>query len=137
MKILVDAETKQILGASLLGIGANAHGSCEPRLRKGRNAVDARGFIPVDDQLRTTVPGIWAMGDCNGRGAFTHTSYNDFEIVAANVLDNDPRRLTDRITAYNLYIDPPLGRAGMTEEDVRKSGKAVLMARRRSDPHPS
>jgi pyruvate/2-oxoglutarate dehydrogenase complex dihydrolipoamide dehydrogenase (E3) component len=66
----------------------------------------------VDDQLRTNVPGVWALGDCNGQGAFTHTSYNDYEIVAANLLDDDPRRLSDRILAYALYIDPPLGRVG-------------------------
>jgi pyruvate/2-oxoglutarate dehydrogenase complex dihydrolipoamide dehydrogenase (E3) component len=92
-------------------------------------ATDKKGFIQVDDQLRTNVPGVWAMGDCNGRGAFTHTSYNDFEIVAANLLDNDPRRVSDRITAYNLYTDPPLGRAGMTEAEVRKSGKPALIAK--------
>ena len=84
-------------------------------LEKAGVATDARGYIVVDDQLRTSVPGIWALGDCNGKGAFTHTSYNDWEIVAANLLDNDPRRVSDRITAYALYIDPPLGRAGMTE----------------------
>ncbi len=76
--------------------------------------TDDRGYVVVDDQLRTSVDHIWAMGDCNGKGAFTHTSYNDFEIVAANLLDDDPRRVSDRITAYALYIDPPLGRAGMT-----------------------
>ena len=81
-------------------------------------AYDERGYITVDDQLRTNVPGIWAMGDCNGKGAFTHTSYNDFEIVAANLLDNDPRRVSDRIPAYALYTDPPLGRVGMTEAEV-------------------
>ena len=91
---------------------------------------DQRGYIVVDDELRTNVPGIWALGDCNGRGGFTHTAYNDFEIVAANLLDNDPRRLSDRITAYALYIDPPLGRAGMTETEVRKSGKRALIGTR-------
>jgi len=75
----------------------------------------------VDDQLRTSVPGIWALGDCNGKGAFTHTSYNDFEIVAANLLDKDTRRVSDRYTAYAVYIDPPLGRAGMTEAEMSKS----------------
>jgi len=75
------------------------------------------------------VPGIWALGDCNGQGAFTHTSYNDFEIVAANLLENDARRVSDRIPAYNLYIDPPLGRAGLTEAEVRKSGRPALMAK--------
>src|SRR5262249_18759243 len=77
----------------------------------------------------TNVPGIWALGDCNGRGAFTHTSYNDFEIVAANLLDGDRRRVSDRIIAYALYTDPPLGRAGMTETDVRKSGRRALVGR--------
>jgi pyruvate/2-oxoglutarate dehydrogenase complex dihydrolipoamide dehydrogenase (E3) component len=92
--------------------------------------VDKRGFIVVDDQLRTSVPGIWAMGDCNGKGAFTHTSYNDYEIVAANLLDNDPRKVSDRIEAYALYIDPPLGRCGMTETAVRKSGRRALVGQR-------
>ncbi len=93
-------------------------------------AVDAHGNILVDDQLRTSTPGIWALGDCNGKGGFTHTSYNDFEIVAANLLDNDPRRVSDRILAYGLYIDPPLGRAGMTEAEVRQSGRRALMGQR-------
>ena len=92
--------------------------------------TDDHGYIKVDDQLRTNIPGIWAMGDCNGKGAFTHTSYNDFEIVAANLLDNDPRRVSDRITAYALYTDPPLGRAGMTEKQVRDSGKNALIGTR-------
>lgn len=87
---------------------------------------DGRGYIQVDDELRTTAPGIWALGDCNGRGAFTHTSYNDYEIVAANLLDGDSRRVSDRITAYALYIDPPLGRAGMTDAQVKKSGRRAL-----------
>jgi len=93
-------------------------------------AVDGHGYIAVDDQLRTSAPGIWALGDCNGKGGFTHTSYNDFEIVAANLLDNDPRRVSDRIPAYALYIDPPLGRAGMTEAEVRASGRSALVGRR-------
>jgi pyruvate/2-oxoglutarate dehydrogenase complex dihydrolipoamide dehydrogenase (E3) component len=89
-----------------------------------------RGYIVVDDQLKTSVDHIWAMGDCNGKGAFTHTSYNDFEIVAANLLDNDPRRVSDRITTYALYIDPPLGRAGMTVSQVRASGRKALVGKR-------
>jgi pyruvate/2-oxoglutarate dehydrogenase complex dihydrolipoamide dehydrogenase (E3) component len=89
---------------------------------------DARGFIEVDDELRSSVPGIWALGDCNGRGAFTHTSWNDFEIVAGNLLDGDHRRVGDRIPAYALYTDPPLGRAGMTEAEVRQSGRRALIA---------
>ena len=91
--------------------------------------LDPRGFIKVDDQLRTSVAGIWALGDVNGRGAFTHTSYNDYEIVAANLLDNDPRRVSDRIPVYALFIDPPLGRAGMTEKEVRASGRPALVGR--------
>jgi pyruvate/2-oxoglutarate dehydrogenase complex dihydrolipoamide dehydrogenase (E3) component len=92
--------------------------------------TDGRGYIVVDDQCRTNVEHIWAMGDCNGRGAFTHTSYNDFEIVAANLLDNDPRRISDRVPTYALYIDPPLGRAGLTVDQVRKSGRKALIGTR-------
>lgn len=92
--------------------------------------TDERGYVVVDDQLRTTADHIWAMGDCNGKGAFTHTSYNDFEIVAANLLDDDPRRVSDRVTTYALYIDPPLGRAGMTADQVRKSGRKALVGKR-------
>lgn len=92
--------------------------------------TDERGYIEVDDSLRTNVPHIFAMGDCNGRGAFTHTSYNDFEIVAANLIDNDPRRVSDRIQTYALYIDPPLGRAGMTETEARKKGHKLLVGTR-------
>ena len=92
--------------------------------------TDDRGFIKVDDQLRTTVPGIWAIGDCNGLAAFTHTSYNDFEIVAANLFDSDPRRVSDRISCYGLFIDPPLGRVGMTQQQVRASGRNALVGTR-------
>jgi len=91
-------------------------------------ATDARGFIVVDDELRTGVPGVWALGDVNGRGAFTHTSYNDFEVVAANLLDGGARRVSDRISAYALYTDPPLGRIGMSEAEARASGRAVRVA---------
>ena len=89
-------------------------------------AIDGRGYIIVDDQLQTNVPGIWALGDCNGRGAFTHTSYNDYEIVADNLFNGDHRRVSDRIQAYALYIDPPLGRCGMTDAEIRKSGRRAL-----------
>ncbi len=99
-------------------------------LDKAGVKTDERGYILVDDQLLTNVPGIWALGDCNGKGRFTHTSYNDFEIVAANLLDHDQRRLSDRILAYALYIDPPLGRAGMTENEVRRSGRRALKGER-------
>jgi pyruvate/2-oxoglutarate dehydrogenase complex dihydrolipoamide dehydrogenase (E3) component len=91
--------------------------------------TDQRGFIAVDETLATSAPGVWALGDCNGRGAFTHTSYNDFEIVAANLLDGGARKLGDRIPAYALYIDPPLGRAGMTEAEARSTGRKVLVGR--------
>jgi pyruvate/2-oxoglutarate dehydrogenase complex dihydrolipoamide dehydrogenase (E3) component len=99
-------------------------------LDKAGVAVDDRGYIVVDDELRTSVQGVWALGDCNGRGAFTHTSYNDGEIAVDNLLDNDRRRVSDRITAYALYVDPPLGRAGMTEAEIRKSGRKALVAKR-------
>lgn len=93
-------------------------------------AVDRRGYIVVDDRLATNVPGIWALGDCNGRGAFTHTAYNDYEIVAANLLDGAERRVSDRVPGYALYIDPPLGRAGMTEAEARAGGRTVLVSKR-------
>jgi pyruvate/2-oxoglutarate dehydrogenase complex dihydrolipoamide dehydrogenase (E3) component len=93
-------------------------------------ATDPRGYVTVDDQLRTNVDGIWAVGDCNGTGAFTHTSYNDHEIVAANLFDDDPRRLSDRIVCYALFTDPPLGRIGMTEQQARDSGRRVLVGKR-------
>jgi pyruvate/2-oxoglutarate dehydrogenase complex dihydrolipoamide dehydrogenase (E3) component len=93
-------------------------------------ATDARGYITVDESLATNVPGIWALGDCNGRGAFTHTAYNDFEIVAANLLDGEHRELKARIPAYALYIDPPLGRVGMTEAQARANGRPLLIGRR-------
>ncbi|HEX2431396.1 MAG TPA: FAD-containing oxidoreductase [Aestuariivirgaceae bacterium] len=99
-------------------------------LDKAGVQVDAKGFITVDDQCRTNVDGIWALGEVNGRGAFTHTSYNDFEIVAANLFDNDPRRISDRITCYGLFIDPPLGRVGMTEQEVRQKGLKALYAKK-------
>jgi len=92
-------------------------------------ATDQRGYILVDDQLQTNVPGIWALGDCNGRGAFTHTSYNDYEIVADNLLDAGQRRVSDRIQTYALFTDPPLGRCGMTDAEIRKSGRAALAAK--------
>jgi pyruvate/2-oxoglutarate dehydrogenase complex dihydrolipoamide dehydrogenase (E3) component len=93
-------------------------------------ATDSRGYIRVDDGLATNVPGIWALGECNGRGAFTHTAYNDYEIIAANLLDGEERKLGDRILAYALYTDPPLGRVGMTEVEARKSGRPLLVASR-------
>ena len=99
-------------------------------LDKAGIETDDRGYIRIDDQLRTNVEGIWALGDCNGHGGFTHTSYNDYEIAAANLLDNDRRKVSDRIHAYALYIDPPLGRCGMTEAEVLRSGRKALIAKR-------
>jgi pyruvate/2-oxoglutarate dehydrogenase complex dihydrolipoamide dehydrogenase (E3) component len=93
-------------------------------------ATDARGYISVNEDLSTSVPGIWALGDCNGRGAFTHTAYNDYEIVAANLLDGGHRELRDRVPAYALYIDPPLGRVGITDAEARKSGRPLLVGKR-------
>jgi len=95
--------------------------------------TDKRGYIPTDEHLRTNVPGIWAMGDVNGRGAFTHTSYNDFEVVADNVIDGGKRSVANRVPVYGLFIDPPLGRIGMSETEVRQSGKKALMATRPMD----
>jgi pyruvate/2-oxoglutarate dehydrogenase complex dihydrolipoamide dehydrogenase (E3) component len=89
-------------------------------------ATDERGYITVDDQLQTNVPGIWALGDCNGHGGFTHTSYNDYEIVADNLFNADHRRVSDRIPTYALFTDPPLGRCGMTDAEIKKSGRAAL-----------
>jgi pyruvate/2-oxoglutarate dehydrogenase complex dihydrolipoamide dehydrogenase (E3) component len=91
-------------------------------------SMDSRGYISVDDELRTSVPGIYALGDCNGKGGFTHTAYNDYEIVAGNLLENDQRRVSDRIPCYAMYCDPPLARIGLTEEQVRQSGRPALIA---------
>ncbi|MGH6745120.1 pyruvate/2-oxoglutarate dehydrogenase complex dihydrolipoamide dehydrogenase (E3) component [Novosphingobium sp. PhB55] len=99
-------------------------------LDKAGIATDARGYITVDDQLATTCEGVWALGDCNGKGAFTHTAWNDYEIVAANLLDGEARRVSARIPGYALYIDPPLGRVGMTESQARASGRSLLVAKR-------
>jgi pyruvate/2-oxoglutarate dehydrogenase complex dihydrolipoamide dehydrogenase (E3) component len=118
----------QVIGTHVLVAIGRRPNTDDLGLDKAGIATDPRGFIRVDDQLRTNVPVIWAMGDCNGRGAFTHTSYNDFEIVAADILDNDQRRASDRITAYALYTDPPLGRVGMTEAEVRQTGKPALIS---------
>jgi pyruvate/2-oxoglutarate dehydrogenase complex dihydrolipoamide dehydrogenase (E3) component len=129
-----DTGSPEVVGSHLLMAVGRRPNTDDLGLEKAGIAMDDRGYITVDDQLQTNVPGIWALGDCNGQGGFTHTSYNDYEIVAANLLDNDPRRLSDRIRAYALYIDPPLGRAGMTETEVkqwaRQSGGKALLATR-------
>ena len=128
VSIATGGKRSQVAGSHLLLAIGRRPNTDDLGLDQAGIATDPRGYIEVDDQLRTNVPGVWALGDCNGRGAFTHTSWNDFEIVAANLLDNDPRRVSDRITAYALYTDPPLGRAGMTEAEVRKSGRPALIA---------
>jgi pyruvate/2-oxoglutarate dehydrogenase complex dihydrolipoamide dehydrogenase (E3) component len=119
----------EVVGSHLLLAVGRRPNTDDLGLERVGVTVDARGYITVDEQLRTNVPGIWALGDANGRGAFTHTAYNDYEIVAANVLDEDARRVTDRIPAYALFIDPPLGRAGLTEAEVRASGRPALVAK--------
>ncbi|MBO0734445.1 MAG: FAD-containing oxidoreductase, partial [Methylocapsa sp.] len=121
---------EKVTGSHLLIATGRRPNTDDLSFEKAGIAVNTKGYIEVDDFLETNVPGIFALGDCNGGGAFTHTSYNDFEIVAANLLDGEERRVTDRITAYNLYIDPPLGRAGMTEAEVRASGRPALIATR-------
>ena len=113
----------------LLAVGRTPN-TADLGLREAGIEADERGYIKVDDQCRTSADGVWAMGECNGKGAFTHTAYNDYEIVAANLFDGDKRRISDRILAYALFIDPPLGRAGMTEEEARKSGRSVLVGKR-------
>ena len=122
--------SRQVVGSHLLLAVGRVLNTGDLGLDKAGVETDKSGYIKVDDQLRTNVPGIWALGDCNGKGAFTHTSYNDFEIVAANLLDHDPRRVSDRIMTYALFIDPPLGRAGMTEAQVKASGRKALVATR-------
>jgi pyruvate/2-oxoglutarate dehydrogenase complex dihydrolipoamide dehydrogenase (E3) component len=125
-----DEDPAESIGSHVLLAVGRRPNTDDLGLEKAGIAQDDRGFITVDDQLRTNVPGIWAIGDCNRRGAFTHTAWNDYEIVAANLLDNDPRRVTDRILCYALYTDPPLGRVGLTEAEVRKSGKPALIGLR-------
>jgi pyruvate/2-oxoglutarate dehydrogenase complex dihydrolipoamide dehydrogenase (E3) component len=122
--------SRQVEGSHLLLAVGRVPNTDDLELDKAGVETDNAGYIKVDDQLRTSVPGIWALGDCNRKGAFTHTSYNDYEIVAANLLDNDPRKVSDRIMTYALFIDPPLGRAGMTEAEVRAAGRKALIATR-------
>jgi pyruvate/2-oxoglutarate dehydrogenase complex dihydrolipoamide dehydrogenase (E3) component len=112
----------------LLAVGRTPN-TADLGLREAGIETDERGYIKVDDECRTSVNGVWALGECNGRGAFTHTSYNDYEIVAANLFDHDKRRISERIPTYALFIDPPLGRAGMSEDEARKSGKRVLVGK--------
>ncbi len=127
MNVSCEPAPEEVVGSHVLLAVGRRPNTDDLGLDKAGVETDPRGFIMVDDQLRTNVPRIWAIGDVNGRGAFTHTSYNDYEILAANLLDDDPRRISDRITAYALYIDPPLGRVGMTEREVRATGRSALV----------
>jgi len=117
----------EVIGSDVLMAVGRRPNTDDLGLDKAGVETDDRGFIVVDEQLRTKVSGIWAIGDCNGRGAFTHTSFNDYEIVAANLFDDDPRKVSERIICYGLFIDPPLGRVGMTEQQARQSGRDVLV----------
>jgi pyruvate/2-oxoglutarate dehydrogenase complex dihydrolipoamide dehydrogenase (E3) component len=128
IKVTCDEEPREIVGSHVLLAVGRMPNTADLGLDKAGVATDERGYIKVDDELRTNVSGIWALGDVNARGAFTHTSYNDYEIVASNVLDGEARKVTDRIPTYALFIDPPLGRAGMTEREVRASGRKALIA---------
>ncbi|MCH6547521.1 MAG: FAD-containing oxidoreductase [Gemmatimonadetes bacterium] len=130
VKLDCTEDPKEVTGSHVLLAVGRVPNTDDLGLDSAGVETNERGFIKVDDQLRTNVPGIWALGDANARGAFTHTSYNDFEIVAANLFDDDPRRVTDRITTYGLFIDPPLGRVGMTEREVRASGRKALIGKR-------
>jgi pyruvate/2-oxoglutarate dehydrogenase complex dihydrolipoamide dehydrogenase (E3) component len=130
VRVSCEQEPRTIVGSHLLLAVGRVPNSDDLGLDLAGVATDAKGFIVVDDCLATSVPGIWAMGDVNGRGAFTHTSFNDYEIVAANLLDHDPRRVSDRFAVYALFTDPPLARAGMTEREARASGQPVLIGRR-------
>src|SRR5262249_17944606 len=123
LRMSCDEEPREIAGSHVLLAVGRVPNTSDLGLDQAGVATDARGYIVVDDELRTNVPGIWALGDANGRGAFTHTSYNDYEIVAANLLDGEKRRVGDRIATYALFIDPPLGRAGMTEREGRAAGR--------------
>jgi pyruvate/2-oxoglutarate dehydrogenase complex dihydrolipoamide dehydrogenase (E3) component len=120
----------QITGSHVLAVGRTPN-TDDLGLEKAGVETDQAGFIKVDDELRTNVSGIWALGDCNGKGAFTHTAYNDYEIVAANLFEGNPRRrLSDRIPCYALFVDPPLGRVGLTERDALAQGHAIRIGSR-------
>ena len=127
--VACDDGSPVVLGSHLLMAVGRRPNTDDLGLEKAGIDTDKRGFIVVDDELRTNVEGVWAIGDVNGRGAFTHTSYNDYEIVAANLFDQDPRRVNDRILCYGLFVDPPLGRVGMTEDQARQSGREILIGK--------
>lgn len=130
IKLDCEGISREVEGSHLLLAVGRVPNTDDLGLDKAGVAVDGRGFIAVDDQLRTSVPGVWALGDCNGRGAFTHTAYNDYEIVADNLLNGDTRSVRDRIVAYGLFIDPPLGRVGMSDDEIRSSGRKAMVGKR-------
>jgi pyruvate/2-oxoglutarate dehydrogenase complex dihydrolipoamide dehydrogenase (E3) component len=130
VRVHCEANPDEVVGSHLLAAVGRIPNTDDLGLDEAGIGADERGFIRVDDRLQTNVPGIWALGDCNGKGAFTHTSFHDSEIVAANLFDDDPRSVSDRIPCYALYTDPPLGRVGMTEREARASGRKVLVATR-------
>jgi len=121
-----DGKTTEIQGSHLLLAVGRVPNTGDLGLKEAGIAADVRGYVTVDDQCRTSAEGVWCMGDANGKGAFTHTSWNDYEIVAANLFDNDPRKISNRIPCYALFIDPPLGRVGMNEAEAKKSGRKLL-----------
>jgi pyruvate/2-oxoglutarate dehydrogenase complex dihydrolipoamide dehydrogenase (E3) component len=129
-RAVVVTDAARIEGSHILVAVGRTPNTDDLGLERAGIELDARRYIRVDDELRTSAPNVWAIGDCNGRGAFTHTSYNDYEIVAGNLLDGDTRRVTDRIPIYGLFIDPPLGRVGMDEAEARASGRRVLVGKR-------
>ncbi len=130
IKMKCGGAPREVVGTHLLVAAGRKPNTDDLGLDAAGIEVDERGYIRVDDELKTNVPGVWAMGDVNGKGAFIHTSYNDFEIIAANLLDGDPRRMSDRNVTYGLFIDPPLARVGMTEQEVRRSGRKALVAKK-------
>jgi len=125
-----ESDSRSVEGTHLLLAVGRQPNTGDLGLETAGVSCDAGGYIIVNERLETSVSGIWALGDCNGKGAFTHTAYNDFEIVASNLLDGVPRSVADRIPAYALYIDPPLGRAGLTEAEAQRRGQPILVGKR-------
>ena len=130
VRVSCEQGPEEVLGSELLVASGRRPNTDDLGLQRAGIQTDERGYIPVDDRLQTQAAGIWALGEVNGRGAFTHTSYNDFEIVAANLLDGEERCVSDRLTCYGLFIDPPLGRVGLTEREARASGRPLLVGTR-------
>jgi len=130
MEVDCESGEREVVGSHVLLAVGRQPNTDDLGLERAGIGVDKHGYVVVDEELRTNVPGIWALGECNGRGAFTHTAYNDFEIVAANLLDGDRRRVSDRISCYGLFTDPPLGRVGLTETEARARGRRVRVGKR-------